>query len=131
MRCRAMILVDHNDLDARNGVVLTTEDHGKDTKEGERQHETQGERRAVPAERCHSGANDGEDQSRSSLPVRCRKTDSRLGRRRETSASSRPSLAASSRSPAISMELAMVNKAAESTILPPRRSTQAAISGEV
>ncbi len=34
---------------------------------------------AVAAQCGNSGTNDGKDQSRSSLPVRCRKTDSKIG----------------------------------------------------
>src|SRR5207253_10316736 len=113
-------------------IPASAEDDGKDGEERHRQYETQSKRSAVAAQRGQGGADDGEDQSRSSLPVQCRNTDSRLGLRSETSTSSCPALAAASSNPAISVACSMVNRAVPLSKTPPRSVTQAStLSSEV
>ena len=114
----AMILVHHDDADLRRGVAASAEDHGKDGKKRHRQDEAQRQGAAVAPQGNQGGAYDGEDQSRSSLPVNCRNTDSRLGFRNDTSASSCPALAAASSNPAISVACSMVNCAVPSSKRP-------------
>src|SRR5271157_1567703 len=123
----ALVFVHHDDGDSRHGIPAAAEDDGKNAEEDDRQDETQRQRRSIAAQGNHGGAYDGDDHSRNSLPVKCRNTDSRFGRRKDTSTTSRPALAASSSKPAISVGRSTENSAVESTKRPPRCPTHAAI----
>src|ERR1700728_3466131 len=124
LRCGALVLVDEDYRDLRRCVVHPAKDYGKDGEEGDGQHKGKRQRSAITAQRSDSGTDDGQDHSRSSLPVRCKKTDSRLGRRSETSSRSRPSFAADSSRAPISIERSIENSATPSTMRPPCRWTQ-------
>jgi hypothetical protein len=125
LRGVTLVFVHQDDCDFRYGVALSAEDDGKNAEESDRQNETQCQRRPITAQRNHRGADDGQDQSRNSLPVRCKNTDSRFGRRKDTSTTSRPALVASSNKLTISVGRSTVNCAVESTKRPPRCSTHA------
>jgi hypothetical protein len=104
LRCAALVFVHHNDFDPWRWCRAVRQRCGEDAEECDGQNETQHQRGTVAAQGDNGGTDNGDDQSRNSLPVRCRNTDSRLGRRSVTSTSSRPERAASSSRPAISVE---------------------------
>ena len=105
----AVVFIDHHQTNLGRGVAAPAEDHGKDSKERDRQDEAQRQSATVAAQADQCGAHNGENQSRNSLPVKCRNTDSRFGFRSEMSASSCPALVAASSNPAISDACSMVN----------------------
>src|SRR5208337_1331936 len=109
LRSRAVVFIDYQYIYFGRGVTLPAENHGKDAEEPDRQDKTQRPSSAVAAQADQCGAHDGKNQSRNSLPVKCRNTDSRLGFRSEMSASSCPARAAESSNPAISVACSMVN----------------------
>src|SRR2546430_17138587 len=74
-----------SNLDLRRRVAAPSENDRENAEENNRKDKAQRERTAVPAQRNHSRANDSGNQSRNSLPVKCRKTDSRFGLRMERS----------------------------------------------
>ena len=81
-RALAPVLVDDEDLDpARGGSARAGKDPGEDREERDRQDERQHESRAVAPEVQEPVLGDGQDRahSRSSRPVSCRKTCSRVG----------------------------------------------------
>ena len=120
-RSVAVVFIHHQNRHFRSGVAPAAEDHGEDAEEDHRQNETQRERAAVAAQTRQGGTNNGGDQSRNSLPVKCRNTDSRFGLRSETSSSSKPALAEASSKPPISVGCSIVNCAAPSNTQPTAR----------
>src|ERR1035441_9406129 len=123
---RAAIFVHHQYADAWRTAAHAAEDHAEDAKERDRQNERQNERAAIAAESAESVADDGGDHCRNSLPVSCRNTDSRLGRRRTTSITSRLSRMAASSSGPMSVGFSTEKCAMPSCIVPPRAAAQAA-----
>ena len=108
-----MILIHYENLDFRCRVAPPSENDRENAEENDRKDKAQRGRAAVPAQGNNSRANDSGNQSRNSLPVKCRKTDSRFGLRMETSISSSPAVAeASSRTPT-SAGRSMVNLGAQ------------------
>ena len=99
LRGGAVVFIDQQQAYLGRSVPASAEDHRKNSKKRNRQNEAQCQRASVAAQADECGANDGPYQSRNSLPVNFRNTDSRFGLRNEISASSCPALdAASSRS---------------------------------
>jgi hypothetical protein len=94
-----VVFIDHQQAYLGSGVTLPAEDHRKNGEEPDRQDEAQRQSAAVAAQADQCGAHNGKNQSRNSLPVNCRNTDSRLGFRSEMSASSCPALDAESSNP--------------------------------
>src|SRR5262249_22243349 len=122
----AVVLIHDKHFDFGRAIAASAEDDGENAEENHRQDETKCERATVPAQRDESGSYNGGDQSRNSLPVKCKKTDSRFGLRSETSRTSNPALAAASRSAPISAGCSNVNCAPPLTAWPPRSMTHAA-----
>src|SRR5277367_6965929 len=121
-----MVLIHHQHRHPRQRVTSCSEDEREDGEERHGQNEAERARAAVTAQ-CRQGcAYDGHDHSRNSLPVRCRKTDSRLGLRSVTSASSCPALAAESSKPLISDACPMLKCATPFSMDPPSCFTHAA-----
>src|ERR1700722_14724525 len=115
-----MVFIHNENCYFGRAVVASAEDYRENAEEYNRQNETQEERAPVAAQRNHSGADDGGDQSRNSLPVKRRNTDSRFGLRSETSRSSNPAFSEASSSPPISVGCSIVNCAEPSIACPPR-----------
>src|ERR1700675_2206901 len=110
-----MVFIDNENIYFGRAVVTSAENDGENAEENNRQNETQDERAPVAAQRNHGGANDGGDQSRNSLPVKRRKTDSRFGLRSETSSRPNPAFSEASSRPPISVGCSIVNCAEPST----------------
>src|SRR5581483_8592912 len=127
-RCLALVFIHQDHLDLGCGIMLAAEDDREDAEERDRQNKAEHESAAITAQCNECGSSNRENQSRNSLPVRWRNTDSRLGRRSETSTSSKPALLASSSRAAISDECSMVNSAVASASRPRWRAVHALIA---
>src|SRR6202041_1156959 len=108
--------------------ALSPENRREDREKRKRQHEAQYHRPAVPPQCNQCRPCNLKNQSRNSLPVRCRNTDSRLGRRSVKSSSSSPAFVASSSSGAISPACSIVNSAVSAFPRPPCRAAPTSIA---
>src|SRR5438093_8929231 len=74
-----MVLIDDDNSDSRRSRATRAENPGEDRKEDDRHDEAEDHRCAIATQIHPAGAHNRSDHSRNSLPVRCRKTLSRVG----------------------------------------------------